>query len=231
MKFLPLSALSLALAASSPAAVLNGDFSNPLTTGWSTLGDVSIITGAAFLTTASLTSPDDAPAVSGSANFSGVTAEETGGPSGPEVFSGLAAGGLDPNRGAGVFAFEASVIKQTFSVLAGDILSFDWQLFTNEGANADYAYLTINGALTVLGRSADALAASSPFANQNGVATFTQAFSSAGSVTVAFGIVDTGDFNNSSALRLDNVMIVPEPTVPLFGLVTVGALGLLRRRN
>ncbi len=229
MKSVSTFALSLALLTSAPAAVVNGNFASPLSTGWTTLGDVSIQSGAAFLTTSTVLDQDDPPAPAGTFNFSAAPAVETGIPGGPEEFAGLATGDLDPEPGAGNFAFEGSVMKQTFNVPAGEFLTFDWQILTNDDANDDYAFITINGVLTVLGTQAVATTGSTPFARESVTSTFSRGFPSAGPVTLAFGIVDTGDFNTTSALRVDNVALVPEPSATI--LATLLAAGLLVRRR
>ena len=111
--------LLTALSGSAHAALVNGDFSSGLS-GWSSLGDVAALHGAT-LSTASL-AVDDAPAAAGAFNTSGVAAAAVGVPGGVEEFAGLGLGALDPDPANGIWAFEGSVLKQSLTVNAGDML-------------------------------------------------------------------------------------------------------------
>jgi len=226
MKIPTLAALTLAsLATALPARaqVLNGSFSLGLTS-WNALGDVSIQSGSAFLTTASLLD-DDAPSLAAAFNFSGTAAVA----SSPDLenFSNLAPGALDPNPNSLIYAFEGSALKQSFTVAAGDVLSFQWELLTNDPL-ADYAYVVINGVKTDLGTSALATTPGSPFSFVTGVNTFSQTFASAQTVNLVFGLVDVNDFSGTTALRIDNVQAVPEPSLAI--LSALGLFGLACRR-
>lgn len=224
-------ALSL-LTTGNAMAITNGNFSNGLS-GWNMAGDVAVQSGAVIMTTASLGFQDDFPEAAGAFNASGHDAVSS---STLESFSGLTAGALDGND----FAYEGSALKQTFSVNAGDKLSFDWNFFTNEAANAspDFAFFSINGVLTKLASSANATNASVPYAFSTGKSTFSQTFTSAATVSLAFGVTDVTDYNVTSALWLDNVAVtsvaaVPEPTTYAMMLAGLGLLGAIakQRRN
>jgi len=208
------------------AQVLNGDFSSGLTS-WTPLGDVSVQSGAAFLTTASVTFEDDAPALAGAFNFSGTAAADS--TNILDTFSNLSVGALDPDAGSLIYAYEGSALKQSFTVAAGDVISFQWQFLTNDPL-ADYAYVVINGTKTDLGQASLAGTPSSPFAFESGVNTFfSQVFPSAQTVDFVVGVVDVNDFNGTTALQFDNVQIVPEPSTAMLALV--GLLGLAGRRR
>lgn len=217
------------LFAGNALALGNGDFSSGLT-GWNTLGDVAVQSGAALMTTASVDFEDDFPAVAGAFNASGVAAADI---AVIETSLGLAAYALDLN--AVDSASEGSLLKQIFNVDAGDTLSFDWNFFTNEGVGADYAFVSINGNVTTLASVAAADVAGVTYAWSTGVTAFSQVFAAATTVDLAFGVVDRSDYTVTSALTIDNVTVIAAPvpeadTYALMGL-GLGLVGLLARRR
>ena len=222
--------VGLLFAGNAMAAVTNGGFAGNSLTGWSTLGDVTTALGGAFLTTASLEFQDDFTEDAGTFNASGTSAYDVAS-GGFEAFAGLNAGDLDSPD----FAYEGSLLKQTFNVNAGDTLSFNWNMFTNEGAaGADYAFVAINGALTTLANASNASLASVPYSFSTGASLFSQTFASASSVTLAFGVVDLGDEGVTSALWLDNVALtaaVPEPETYAMLLAGLGFIVASSRRK
>ncbi len=222
--------MGLLFAGNAMAAVTNGGFAGNSLTGWSTLGDVTTASGGAFLTTASLEFQDDFTEDAGTFNASGTSAYDVA-LGGFEAFAGLNAGDLDSPD----FAYEGSLLKQTFTVNAGDTLSFNWNMFTNEGAaGADYAFVAINGALTTLATASNASLASVPYSFSTGASVFSQTFASASSVTLAFGVVDLGDYGVTSALWLDNVALtaaVPEPETYAMLLAGLGFIVASSRRK
>ena len=224
--------VSFLLAGNAMAAVTNGGFAGNSLTGWSKLGDVTTASGGAFLTTASLLD-DDFPEDAATFNASGTSAYNIGF-GGFEAFAGLNAGALDSPD----FAYEGSLLKQTFNVNSGDTLSFNWNMFTNEGANftasADYAFVAINGVLTTLATASNATVASVPYSFSTGASVFSQTFANASSVTLAFGVVDLGDEGVTSALWLDNVALtaaVPEPETYAMLLAGLGFIVASSRRK
>lgn len=204
-------------------AVDNGDFAAGLD-GWQTLGDVAVADGAALLTNASLDFADDYPAVAGAFNLSGTSAGLVGEADGVEDFAGLNLGELD----LGDYAYEGSVLKQTFTAQAGDTLSFDWRLFSNEGTAGyqDFAFVAIDGVVSSLATAADAGLASAQFSWESGPGSFSFSFASSGAHTLALGVVDLGDYNVSSALRVDNVVLTPVPEPETWSMLLIG-LGLI----
>jgi hypothetical protein len=217
------------LFAGNALAVNNGHFSGLI--GWQKLGDVAVQSGAALMTTASATYEDDFPAAAGAFNVSAFETADAGSMVG---FAGLqVAEALDLN---GNFATEGSLLAQNISVNAGDIISFDWELFTNEtgeSAQPDYAFVVLDGARTVLAQAGDAATASSPYAFTTGRQTFTYTFVNPGSQRLAFGVVDVNDYSVTTALWLDNVSVtpVPEPKDWLLMLAGLGLVGVMVERT
>lgn len=218
----------LMFAGNAMAAVTNGGFAGNSLTGWNTLGDVATQSGGAFLTTASLFD-DDFPEDAATFNASGTSAYDIA-LGGFESFAGLNAGALDTPD----FAFEGSLLTQTVSINAGDTLSFNWNFFTNEGTSADYAFVAINGVVSVLAPAQSALIPSVPFDFSTGASLFSQTFATASSVTLAFGVVDLTDYSVTSALWLDNVQLtaaVPEPETYAMLLAGLGIIVASSRRK
>ena len=117
-----------------------------------------------------------------------------------------------------------SAIRRTFSVAAGDTLSFDWFFGTDEGAQGanndiiDFAFYSLNGAPTLLASVDDPLelAHNSPFTEQllpltaggsDYFRTVDLAFDTAGDYTLGFAVVDTVDTVVESGLVLDNFRV------------------------
>lgn len=220
--------VGLMFTSSAMAAITNGGFSGNSLAGWNTLGDVTTQSGGAFLTTASLFD-DDFPEEAGTFNASGISAYDIAS-GGFEAFAGLNAGDLDTPD----FAFEGSLLTQTISINAGDTLSFNWNFFTNEGVAPDYAFVAINGVISVLAPAQSALIPSVPYDFSTGASVFSQTFSAASSVTLAFGVVDLSDYGVTSALWLDNVALtaaVPEPETYAMLLAGLGFIVASSRRK
>jgi len=221
------------LCAGNALAVSNGDFSQPGLTGWTVLGDAANSSGTAILTTASVDFADDFPVGAGAYNISGIAAAAAGAPGGVEEFAGLQIGDLDL---AGSFAYEGSVIKQSFHVNAGEILRFDWNFLTNEtqpDRKPDFAFVVIDGALSTLAFAADAnnIALLGTTAAMTGARAFSHTFVSSGVSSVAFGVVDADDYNVTSALWVENVAVVPEAETWAMLLAGLGLVGLQIRRK
>lgn len=229
---------SLALTTPSHAAILNGGFEDNLT-DWTSIGDVSTQTddfdatptqgnSQALLTTASSTFVDDS---TGTFNFSGNEPATVGTAGGLEDFLGLPLGSLPGSDSFFNFPFEGSALKQTFSAQAGDVLSFDWNFLTNDDpSNQDYAFVVLDN-LSKLAQTTDNLNSSSTvFSQETGFQTFSHTFTSASEFSLALGVVDAGDFNNSSALLVDNVTLTTPAAVPepgsVVGVLLFGALGI-----
>lgn len=239
-------ALALAAAATTASAqVANGDFSAGLS-AWSVVGDASARAADAatpsrlWLTTASADFADDlgtgfdAP---GARNASGVSALFVGAPGGVEDFVGVPLGALDPAPAAGLVAYEGSAARQTFTASAGGTLSFRWDLGTLDGAQPDAAFVVVDGTLYGLGTAAQAtLPGTEGNAADTGWQTFRLALGAGGPHTVAFGVVDVGDYDGTSTLAVTDVAVssVPEPANAALlaaGLAMIGAASRRARRR
>ncbi len=215
---------SLAMTITSSVAV-QLDFSS-----WQKIGDVLTPVDGAKLSTASLEFEDDYPATAGTFNYSGTAAGDAGLYPDLQDFLALADAST---LNIGGFAFEGSAIKNTLTVADGDALSFDWNFRTNETLNKDFAFLLVDSTLIKLADFTDATQADSPFLQETGIRSYT--FSTAGTYTLAFGVVDVDDYGTTSALEISNARLerVPEPTT-ILGLLTVlgcgATIGRLRKK-
>ena len=212
----------LAMTSPSHAAIIDlGDL-----TTWETFGDVISNSQTASMSTNALSNDDFGIGPDSAFNFSGNPAGLVGVVGGLEDFLGLPIGGLDPDPGNFEFAFEGSAIKQTFTVQAGDELFFRWNFLTNEllrpiGPLQDYAFVTIDDqVIRLVDNVNEASNPSSPYGNETGINTFSQAFLNSGTFTVGLGVVDVDDFDVSSALIINPI---PEPSSTL-GLLFLGIL-------
>ena len=231
-----LSALALALATGSAnAQVVNGDFGG--LAGWSTAGDAAAVPAGGnhlVLTNAWSDGLDDAA----NHNLSGNDPLPAGGGAGSlEDFVGVAGGALDPVPGSFPQAYEGSAALQAFTLATGGTLSFQWNFGTTETSGdpalADLGFVVIDGQLTKLASALDTTAIpGGDYAAQTGWQSWSTLLS-AGSHTIAFGVVDVGSAGDSSALSVTGVSVssVPESsTLAMLG-AGLGLLGLARRRR
>lgn len=224
----------------------NGNFDGGSLANWTVEGDVSVIGSrkAVALTTASVSNQDDYPLQEGANNLSGTAAVDF---SSAASFANLSIDSFD----IGGFAYEGSAIRQEFTAIAGNTLTvnFDWTFLSAEKAvgnipaNPDFGFLAINGTVVKI---IDALSA--PAVGQfdgnfvgfddSGWVWTTNSYSytptTTGLVSLALGVVDIGDYNYTSELRVDNITVsaVPEPesyAMLLAGLAFIG--GIARRRS
>ncbi len=139
---------------------------------------------------------------------------------------------------------EGSAIKQSITVNNGDILTFDWNFLTDNEPDQtynDFAFFTLNNSLISLANTESNLLPNSPnsfsyLAKETGYQPYSYTFTSGGTYTLGFGVVDVdltggGDTAVNSALLIDNVKLtnssttVPEPSA-IFGLLTLFGLAI-----
>jgi len=216
--------LTLAALSNIASAITNGGFETGDFTGWSTIGVTSIETAAYG------TGPTEG-------SYQALVISEDGSlvsDSTIETFLGLAAGTLDGLIAANATA--GSAIKQTITVSAGDMLTFDWNFLTDEVEAGDdvpdFTFVSIvSGTSEILADAVSSTFVSSgtSFPHETGFTMFPYTFPTSGTFTLGFGVMHAGDNEVDSGLLLDNVTIIPEPaTIALLGL---GALSLLRRKR
>ncbi|MDO9075330.1 MAG: PEP-CTERM sorting domain-containing protein [Rubrivivax sp.] len=207
------------LIAAATLALLAGSASAQADTGslagWTVLGDVVVQTGAIVLTTAYAESGDpDQPF-----NLSGNSAADI---TLVEAAAGLPTYALDlpePEYGR-----EGSLVAQSFTVAAGDTLRFNWSFSTLEDQFQDHAFAVVDGQVYTLAT-----------AGTPGLATqaFAYSFASAGTATLALGVIDTGDFLGVSTLSVSSLTVtaVPEPATLALWLAGLGVVSAVARRR
>lgn len=213
----------------------NGGFESGLL-DWTATGDVSLQGGAPegasqlWLTTASVVDQDDFPLAVGALNRSGTGAAMVGIPGGVEEAAGLVLGALDLPAAAA--AYEGSVVSRQLTAGSGDVLSFRWNFGTTDSF-ADYAFLAVDGVLSVLADSGQATTPTAFLGNsfETGLATFSYTFLSSGTHHIAFGVVDVGDFGVTSTLAIDDVQIAAVPEPASLALLLAGGAALFARRR
>ncbi len=126
---------------------------------------------------------------------------------------------------------EGSAIKTTITANAGEILTFDYNFLTNEDSSQpifgnDLGFFSINNQLISLAVFSDVesilVPSATSFSRETGYQEYSYTFSSSGTYTLGFGVVDGNDSSGDSALLVDHIQVVPEP---LTILGTVAALG------
>ncbi|MGF1608405.1 MAG: FecR domain-containing protein [Kiloniellales bacterium] len=130
-----------------------------------------------------------------------------------EDLLGLALGSLT-GLGNGT-ATEGSVITASFTLAAGDALSFDFNFLTDEipaaGEVNDFAFVLIDDVLTELADTTTALVASDTrFVDETGfLSSFSFTAPEDGTYQLAIGVMDVDDTIVDSGLLIDNVTVTP----------------------
>ncbi len=226
--------LVLACVSVASADFTNGGFEMGDFTAWSTAGLASVET-AAF----------------GTGTTQGVqqafldTFDQTGSSrSDIEMFLGLGDGDLNTiadSLNTGDAVVEGSALKQTITVNAGDVLTFDWNMMTDEFLASpsfnDFSFVSIVDTMTDISVLADVftgsfVASSTFFAHETGFSSFSHTFTTGGTYTIGFGVVDVGDADYASGLIIDNVQIVPSPSAAALAVLGMPiAVSCFRRRR
>lgn len=196
---------STSLSFDSDSSIENGSFETGDFRDWNTIGDTSIETNDLGIFP---TDGTHQALITNGFSDAGGSVEDLD----LEEFLDLASGSLDGLVGGN--ATEGSAIKQTFTVEAGDVVSFDWNFLTNEFTPNqtfnDTAFLSVSGFTFELADTeanvVDALDVDQ-FNEQTDTQTLTFSIAAAGTYTIGFGVVDVGDEIVDSGLAIDNVAI------------------------
>ena len=235
------------------AVVIEGFESTLLVQGSNAKGDASIqgvyfgINPTELSKQLLLTTIGQADVGAGYGSQSGSNAVPVNGTSGLAAFLGISTGTI--NNGVGVNGTEGSAFKESFSLSAGDTLSFNYDFLTQEpssGGAKDFAFVVLldsmgnivqysvfsNYAAATMGTTG----VGNPFCNETGYQTFQLSpLANSGTYTLGFGVVDTGNAatdTNPSGLLVDNIQVtpVPEPTTIAFSIAGAVLLVALRSR-
>ncbi|WP_204103183.1 MULTISPECIES: PEP-CTERM sorting domain-containing protein [Spirulina sp. CCY15215] len=223
------SLFSLALA--NPVRAFGIDF----TDGWTSFGDVQLSAdGTTKMSTNAIMEDDFDFGNDSDFNFSGNAAGDS---FELESVLGLSGGALNPDSANFIEATEGSGLTKELTFAQDTLLSFDWTFLSNDstltdaGFNFDdYAFLSVNGETTTLASTnssiSQLISSDTPY-NRQVSGTYERLFA-AGTYQIGLGVLDVGDFNDSSAFLLDNAEIeqhtVPEPS-SLLGLLVLGTVG------
>ncbi|MEC4811698.1 MAG: hypothetical protein SAK29_00175 [Scytonema sp. PMC 1069.18] len=183
------------------STIINGSFENSDFTGWTTIGKTSIETPE--FGTHPTEGDFQALLSTGGATFSDEIIEE---------FLGLEAGSLD-NFGNGDVV-EGSAIRQTFMANAGDIVTFNWNFLTNEGAQIfpfnDFSFVSISSLSELADTTFSPFVTSltTQFFEETDFQTFSFTIPTTGTYTLGIGVVDVNDNTIDSGLLVDNVTLL-----------------------
>jgi hypothetical protein len=221
---------SLLGAAPSLAAITNGGFETGDFSGWETIGNTKIETSAY----GSGPTEGDKQALT-------LTANPAVAASVVESFLGLTPGSL--NGIANKDVKNGSAIKQKFTAIAGQKLTFDWNFLTDEGRTGqagvdyrDFGFVTL-GMVSELAdtKFATFSLSNTDFRAETGFNTFSYIIQTTGEYLLGVGVANANDTKVQSGLLVDNVKLasVPEPG-SMLGVLAVGAFGatsVLKRKQ
>lgn len=217
-------AAALGWAVSAQAAITNGDFGAVLS-GWIKNGNV-VVQPLDF---------DSAPQKHAVLSTPGVDFL-FGGSTLPaatlETLIGLPSGALGADAAGG------SILRQTFSANAGEVVRFDAIVYTDDdpAVAGDFVFWALDGSIVQQLAIGDVTLTPTPstvpFLKSSAWGTLNIPIASTGSHVLTFGAVDVPDDFGGSALGVTNVQLIPEPgawAMLLVGLAGVAAFALRRR--
>ena len=235
-------ALGLGLAAPAGADILNPSFESGDTSGWSTVGDVSVV-DSSF----GVTPTDGSFQILLTTNGSSTSATETA--------MGLFSGTLQtifnddifsPGESTGSGPIEGSAFQQTFTVTAsGDKITFDYDFLTDESVpesvSTDLLWwhldrpvgADMSGVIAHVNQPGFSASGTS-FASETGYGTFTINLNRTGVFTLTIGVSDVDDTFTDTGAVIDAFRLSKSPEPNTFLLLTFGMVGLAwasRRQN
>ena len=189
------------------------------------------------LTTINSSGPDGAAGYSSVSGSNAVPVAGIG--TGLAAFFGVTTSSIhDSSTGAN--GQEGSGFTINLGVLtAGTQISFDYDFLTQEppNGNKDFAFYTLNSSFGSVISNVNAATLGTPgsniFGSQTGYKTLTISITTTATYTLGLGVVDAGNSQTDdapSALLVDNIQIVPEPTTIAFGIAGASLLVALRSR-
>lgn len=232
-------------AAQAGAVTINPSFETGDTTGWTVVGDVSVVNASFGVT------PTDGTyqilLTTGAGAVSRADTEAAMGLPNAEIRRIFRRQIYNPGESTGRRPIEGSAIQQSFYADAGDVLTFDWNFLTDEAVPEDYytdflwGYLEMPSGGTGEAALAHAnqdpgnfFASASTFNLETGYQTFTFTFTETGTYTLTLGVHDLEDAMFDSGAIFDNFFLSKAPEPDTFLLVAGGLLGLAwhaRRRK
>lgn len=199
------------------STIINGDFASGDFTGWATIGNVQVQPASNQGNNFGTIKP---PATNHGILGSGTlpTDQLIGGnpvsAANLENFLGLTSGSL--NQANGGAAGSGSAIKATFSAIAGEQISFDWNFFNNadpRNPQNDISFAVFDNTLIALANTHSPFhptEASNIMLDETGYNNLKLNILTSGDHTISFGIVDGGALGGS-ALAVTNVQTIPLP--------------------
>lgn len=208
-------------------------------TTWETLGDVQIVnSNLVNLSNNSLFKDDFGIGLDEDYNFSGNRAIDNFFFD-LETELGLLPGALDLDSNKFEYAYEGSALKKVVKVKAGEQLRFDWNFLSNETFFWDYGFLLVDNTVIELSDFNQVSVSSRNYTWETGRQTYNYTFSNSGERTIAFGVVDIGDYDVSSALEISNISLLtvnqdttktPESNA-VIGLFCLGTIAIICKQN
>ncbi len=237
----------LCAAAPAGAVTINPGFETGDTSGWTTVGDASVVDSGFGVT------PTE-----GSYQLLMTTGSGGVSPEAAEMAMGMPNNSIrkifrdyidKPGQSTGKDPIEGAAVQQSFDVVAvGDLITFDWNFFMNESLRdppqpdvyTDFLWGYLEGPTTTTeivfthANQGGFSGSGSGFDLETGYQEFTFTFAEAGTHTLTLGVHDVEDTFFDAGVVFDGFQLIRGPEPNTFLLVAGGLLGLhwhARRRK